>query len=108
MNAMDTIYLMLQELRMFGKFKYFFILCLAWSDAEKIRRQHPLLKHLPIDIFHQPVAPLAKYFSLPLLEFIRKERNIGRDDAIPASDIFWFLQNNSSWKKIARDASLIR
>lgn len=108
MSAMNTIYLMLQELRMLKKFEYFTILCMAWSDAEKIRHEHPLLKHLPIDIFHQPIAPLAKYLPPIYLEFIRKNRNINSEGNIQSSDIFWFLQNRSDWMRLARTASLVR
>lgn len=108
MSALNTIFLMLQDLYLNKDFDHSLILCQAWVDAEKYCRKHPLLKHLPIDLFHQGVMPLAELLPNHILSFIRNSKNIPCGNELRPSDIFWFLKNGPNWEVSARTRELLR
>lgn len=107
MGALDTIFLMMQDLRMTRKMDELQVFCIAWTEAERLRRQHPMLKYFPEDLFHQPVACIEESIPPLFLEYIRTSQNIRRDEAISPSAIFWYLQDGPSWEIIARSMGLI-
>ncbi|WP_343742769.1 hypothetical protein [Herbaspirillum huttiense] len=66
MSALNTLFLMLQEQLLRGNTAGVETLSIAWTMAEELRHRHPLLKHLPIDIFHRALIPLTDLMSWTL------------------------------------------
>lgn len=108
MSALNTIFLMLIELHKHKNMKFYYVMCLAWTEAEKLRHRHPLLKHLPLDLFHQALLPAVKLFQPLFLENIRSARGLPAGAPIQGSDIFWALESEPHWKETARKFELIR
>lgn len=63
MSALNTLFLMLQEQLLKDNLDGVQTISIAWTMAEELRHRHPLLKHLPIDIFHRALIPLTELLS---------------------------------------------
>ncbi|WP_143432932.1 hypothetical protein [Herbaspirillum camelliae] len=108
MSALSTIFLMLIELHKLKNRSFYYVMCLGWIEAEKLRHQHPLLKHLPLDLFHRALNPAIKLLTSKSQEMIRTGRDMSSGEPIDGSDVFWFFSSEKSWKDRAREFDLIR
>lgn len=106
MDALSTIFLIVQDLRLMRRNDELRIFFVAWVEAEKLRHQHPLLKYLPIDLFHRPLACEEETMASDMRQHIRTTLGLTSRQPLSAGSIFVYLGRGPSWMQLARSRNL--
>lgn len=107
MSALNTLFLMLQEKILRRDIGGVETISIAWTMAERRRRLHPLLRHIPIDAFHRALIPVTDLLSWTMED----DRNLSlfemeRSDSAWES-LFVHLSQHASWLPTAQEYDLV-